>query len=70
MSNSNKTSKSMKNETEEGSVSGQSSSSQDRVFQIAEAAYYRAEKRGFEPGLELDDWFTAEQEINSISTGC
>ena len=30
---------------------------------IAEAAYYRAEKRGFEPGHELADWFEAESDI-------
>jgi hypothetical protein len=30
--------------------------------EIAEIAYYKAEKRGFEPGHELDDWFEAEQE--------
>ena len=30
---------------------------------IAEAAYYRAEKRGFTPGLEADDWLQAETEV-------
>lgn len=30
---------------------------------IAEAAYYRAEQRGFEPGRETDDWLAAEAEI-------
>ena len=30
---------------------------------IAEAAYYRAEKRGFAPGSELEDWRDAESEI-------
>ena len=30
---------------------------------IAVNAYYRAEKRGFEPGHELDDWREAELEI-------
>jgi Protein of unknown function (DUF2934) len=30
---------------------------------IAEAAYYRAEKRGFEPGHELDDWLAAEADF-------
>ena len=30
---------------------------------IAVAAYYRAEKRGFAPGAELQDWFEAEAEI-------
>lgn len=30
---------------------------------IAEAAYYRAEKRNFSPGLEHDDWMQAEAEV-------
>ncbi|PPD18109.1 MAG: hypothetical protein CTY18_05825 [Methylomonas sp.] len=33
---------------------------------IAEMAYYKAEKRGFEPGHEMDDWLTAEQEYHLI----
>jgi hypothetical protein len=31
--------------------------------QIAEAAYFRAEQRGFVPGNELDDWLDAEAEV-------
>ena len=31
---------------------------------ISEAAYYRAERRGFIPGAELEDWLAAEEEIN------
>ena len=30
---------------------------------IAEAAYRRAQQRGFEPGHELEDWFAAEREL-------
>ena len=30
---------------------------------IAEAAYYRAMERGFEPGHELEDWVEAESEV-------
>ncbi len=30
---------------------------------IAEAAYYRAEKRNFIPGFELEDWLSAEAEV-------
>lgn len=30
---------------------------------IADAAYFRAEKRGFEAGHELEDWLAAEEEI-------
>jgi hypothetical protein len=32
---------------------------------IAEAAYFRAERRDFEPGNEMSDWFEAESEINT-----
>jgi hypothetical protein len=30
---------------------------------IAEAAYYRAQKRGFKPGHEDEDWAEAEAEV-------
>lgn len=30
---------------------------------IAEAAYYRAQERGFAPGLEAQDWRDAEAEV-------
>ena len=30
---------------------------------IAKAAYYKAEKRGFEPGFERQDWMEAEMEF-------
>lgn len=29
---------------------------------VAVCAYFKAEKRGFVPGLELQDWLEAEQE--------
>jgi hypothetical protein len=32
---------------------------------IAEIAYLAAERRGFSPGYELDDWLEAEQEVES-----
>lgn len=31
---------------------------------IAICAYFKAEKRGFVTGFELQDWLEAEQEIN------
>ena len=34
-----------------------------RQEMIAEMAYYIAEKRGFAPGYELQDWFQAERII-------
>ena len=30
---------------------------------IAEAAFYRAERRGFAPGCEIDDWLQAESDV-------
>jgi hypothetical protein len=32
---------------------------------IAEAAYFMAKRRGFSPGHELDDWLTAENEVDA-----
>jgi len=38
---------------------------------IAEAAYFRAERRGFAVGGELDDWVQAEAEIDRLAEfGC
>jgi len=34
---------------------------------IAEAAYYCAEQRGFEPGHELEDWLEAEARIDVLT---
>jgi hypothetical protein len=31
---------------------------------IAEAAYFLAEKRGFAPGFQLEDWLAAETQID------
>jgi Protein of unknown function (DUF2934) len=38
---------------------------QERHARIAEIAYRNAEKRGFTPGGELDDWLRAEREVDS-----
>lgn len=35
-----------------------------REARIAEAAYWRAERRGFTGGQELDDWLAAEREVD------
>ena len=37
---------------------------EDRERRIREAAYRRAERRGFTPGNELDDWLAAERELD------
>jgi hypothetical protein len=38
----------------------------ERYLLIAEAAYYRAERRGFAPGHELEDWLDAETEVGRM----
>lgn len=39
---------------------------QERHQIIAKAAYLRAERRGFSPGSELEDWLAAEAEIDTV----
>lgn len=39
---------------------------EDRYRMIAEAAYFRAERRGFASGSELFDWLAAEIEVDEI----
>ncbi len=36
----------------------------NRVQRIQDAAYRRAQERGFAPGAELDDWLAAERQID------
>ena len=38
---------------------------EERHQLIAKAAYFRAERRGFTPGSELQDWLEAEAEIEA-----
>ena len=40
----------------------------ERYHRIAEAAYLRAEYRGFLPGCELQDWLEAEAEVDKVLT--
>ena len=41
-------------------------SATERALMIARSAYHRAERRGFAPGHELEDWVAAEREINRL----
>lgn len=38
----------------------------DRRVMIETAAYYRAERRRFEAGHDLEDWLSAEAEIETL----
>jgi hypothetical protein len=40
-----------------------------REDMIRQAAYFRAEQRGFTPGHELQDWLVAEQQIDQWLNG-
>ncbi len=33
---------------------------------IAEAAYFHAERRGFEPNNDMADWFQAEDDVKAL----
>ncbi len=37
-----------------------------RRAMIAEAAYFHAERRGFGPGGEVEDWLAAEAEVDAL----
>lgn len=50
-----------------GSASPMSSLCMERSMRhelIAQAAYFRAQHRGFEPGHELEDWQLAQAEVD------
>lgn len=54
-----------KNRVEGAHTSSETRFSEDeRRRMVAEAAYYRAQQRGFSAGGEVDDWLTAEREIS------
>ena len=42
---------------------------EQRYFMITEAAYYRAERRGFQGGDPVADWLEAETEIEAMLRG-
>jgi len=50
-------------------AAGPKISAQERHTLIARAAYFRAEKRGFAPGGELQDWVEAEAEVLRLTGG-
>jgi hypothetical protein len=58
-----------KGNSEARPASGPSISAQERQMLISRAAYFRAEKRGFAPGGELQDWVEAEAEVLLLTGG-
>jgi hypothetical protein len=55
-----------KRSTSSKSAGRASVSAEDRRAMIAEAAYLRAERRGFDPGHETEDWLAAEEEVDAL----
>ena len=41
-----------------------------RYEAIARRAYLLAQRRGFAPGHELEDWLTAEEQLKAWNLGC
>ena len=41
-------------------------SPEERYEMIAEAAYYRAQQRGFDPSGHLNDWLEAEKVVDAM----
>jgi hypothetical protein len=50
------------------SIEARAGAKSDFGASIAERAYFKAEKRGFAPGHELEDWLAAEKEIAAQRT--
>ena len=49
-----------------GASTGISVSDDARRAMVAQAAYLRAERRGFTPGNEVEDWLAAEAEVDAL----
>lgn len=49
-----------------GAAPSQTVTPEERWRMVAEAAYLRAEKRGFSGGNPTDDWLAAEAEVDRI----
>lgn len=60
------TQRASKTKSAAGAVTRGEVSADRRRAMIAEAAYLRAERRGFAPGHEVDDWFAAEREVDAL----
>ncbi len=45
----------------------QSNNEEEQQLMISEAAYYRAENRGFTADHELEDWLEAEKQVKEMS---
>ena len=56
----------VKHPTRVSAIRSMEMNSDERHRRIAEAAYFRAEQRGFRIGAELEDWLEAERVIDAF----
>ena len=61
--------KSKQGKAENPAIAAPGVSAEERERFVAQAAYFRAEKRGFAPGCELQDWVEAEAEVLRLIGG-
>ena len=52
----------------EGLATALSAEADERLRRIQEAAYFKAQRRAFAPGHEMDDWLAAEREIGAAQS--
>jgi hypothetical protein len=52
--------------TASGAAAGITISEDARRAMVEQAAYLRAERRGFAPGGEVEDWLAAEAEVDAL----
>ncbi len=55
-----------KNEKNRPSIQAREIDDETRRHMVAEAAYYEAMHRNFEPGHELEDWIAAEHKVDEL----
>jgi hypothetical protein len=60
--------KTIRTRAKPGKPAAESTPAVDRRLIIEREAYLRAERRGFEPGHELEDWLAAEHSVGSVAT--
>jgi hypothetical protein len=53
------------NTIERHSVTRRALTPEERYALISDGAYRKAEQRGFAPGSEMDDWLSAEREVDA-----
>ena len=60
------TTKSKKPVTKMATLEQSNNEEEQQQLMISEAAYYRAENRGFMPDHELEDWLEAEKQVKEM----